>query len=32
MALSDEEKNINPYLGTYPIDDSIFIRHYKAII
>jgi len=28
--LSNEEKN--PYLGTYPIDDSIFVGHYWAIV
>ena len=31
-ALSEEEENINPYLGIYPIDDSIFVGHYKAVV
>ena len=29
---SKEEENINPYLGIYPIDDSIFVGHYWAIV
>ena len=34
MGILEEEKeeiNFNPYLGIYPIDDSIFVGHYHAL-
>jgi len=34
MGILDEkeEKNFNPYLGIYPIDDSILVGCYYALV